>query len=295
MQFPEVVNVNLNGERWYDETGGLFNGGPALALQPKGECYAVVDSTNLEIVWQKALADPNEESDLPLQRRLKEDIAYEVALDEGGAKGNHTKRADTLVDLALKMDVDPKTFVETIEKYNQCCADGNDPDFGKNAEYLKPVKKPPFYAFWGQRFTEVTHGGIAVNEDGEMLDTNGNVMPGLYAGGDCTTIYGSGESSGAPGGDRGGFPAGGAPPQGGMPDGTGGQGGPPQGGGMPDGAPQGGGGQDGGPPAGGMGGPFGGSPGAFGSGRGRGGGGLGGAITFGYTTGINIAEYLKTV
>ena len=50
-----------------------------------------------------------------------------------------------------------------------------------------------------------------------------------------------------------------------------------------------------GAPAGGMGGPFGGSPGAFGSGRGRGGGGLGGAITFGYTTGINIAKYLKTV
>jgi len=350
MQFPEVVNVNLNGKRWYDETGGLFQGGPALGLQPKGQCYAVVDSDVLEIVWQKALADPNEESDLPLQRRLKEDIAYEAALDEGGAKGNHTKQADSLIDLALKMDVDPKAFVETIEKYNRYCAEGNDPDFDKKAEYLKPIRKPPFYAFWGQRFTEVTHGGIAVNEEGEMLDTKGNVMPGLYAGGDCTTIYASGsaESSGGPGG----FSTGGAPPQGGMPGGgpgdgmpggNGGQGGPPSGGGgapggqdgppagdmggpfggspgafgsgrgrggggpgdgMPGGnggqggPPSGGGGAPGGqdgPPAGDMGGPFGGSPGAFGSGRGRGGGGLGGAITFGYSTGISIAKYLETL
>jgi fumarate reductase flavoprotein subunit len=295
MQFPEVVNVNLNGERWYDETGGLFNGGEALGKQPKGESYAVVDSDVLEIVWKKALADPNEESDLPLQRKLKEDIAYEVALDEGGTKGNHTKKADTLIDLALKMDIDPEAFVETIQKYNQYCAEGKDPDFGKDAEYLKPIVKPPFYAFWGQRFTEVTHGGIAVNEEGQMLDTKGNVIPGLYAGGDCTTIYassGSGGSGGAPGGGQGG-PDGGTPPQGGMPEGAGGPGGQ---GGVP-------GGQDGSPsgdmaPQGGMPsdtGGFGGSPGAFGSGRGRGGGGLGGAITFGYSTGISIADYLKSV
>jgi fumarate reductase flavoprotein subunit len=283
IQFPEVVTVSLNGERFYDETGGLSTGGTALGLQPKGQCYVIADSEILELIWQKALASPNEESDLPLQRKLKEDIAYEAALDEGGAKGNHTKQADTLVDLALKMDIDPKAFVATIEKYNKYCEQGKDPDFGKKAEYLKPVKKPPFYAFWGQRFTEVTHGGIAVNEDGEMLDTKGKAIPGLYAGGDCTTIYGSGNSK-----QGGGEPA----RQGGAP---GGQDGPPGGGQGQGGAPGSQDGRQGGPPAGGQGGARGGpgsSPGPFGSGRGRIGGGLGGAITFGYSTGIKIAKYL---
>ena len=299
IQFPEVVTVNLNGERFYDETGGLSTGGTPLGLQPKGQCYAVVDSDILELTWQKALASPNEESDLPLQRKLKEDIAYEVSLDEGGAKGNHSKKADTLIDLALKMDIDPRAFVATIEKYNKYCEQGKDPDFGKKAEYLKPVRKPPFYAFWGQRFTEVTHGGIAVNEEGEVLDTKGKVMPGLYAGGDCTTIYSSSAApqiggsavgqGGAPGG-QGGAPGG----QGGAPGGQGGapggQGGAPGGqGGAPGGQGGAPGGQDG-PPAGGAG--PGGSPGAFGSGKGRGGGGLGGAITFGYSTAISIAKYL---
>jgi fumarate reductase flavoprotein subunit len=295
VQFPEIVNVNLNGERWYDETGGLATGGTALGLQPKGQCYAVADSDILEITWAKALKDPNEESDLPIQRKLKEHIAYEVALDEGGAKGNHTKKADTLKELALKMDIDPKAFLATIEKYNKYCEKGKDPDFGKKAEYLIPIGKPPFYAFWCQRFTEVTHGGIAVNEDGEVLDTRGKVIPGLYAGGDCTTIYSSGTGSqeAAPAGVQGSAPGGAPGGQGGAP---GGQGGAPPGGqgsapGGQGGAP---GGQDG-PPAGGQGGPFGGKPGVFGSGKGRGGGGLGGAITSGYSTGINIAEYLKTV
>jgi len=302
IQFPEIIHVNLNGERWYDETGGLSTGGTALGLQPKGQSYAVVDSNILEIAWAKALKDPNEESDLPIQRKLKEHIAYEVALDEGGAKGNHAKKADTLKELALKMDIDPKAFVDTIEKYNKYCEKGKDPDFGKKAEYLIPVRKPPFYAFWCQRFTEVTHGGIAINEEGEVLDAKGKVMPGLFAGGDCTTIYSSdsssqgGASSAAPaGGQGGGAPSGG--PAGGQGGAPGGQGGAPGGqGGGPGGqggAPGGQGGAPGDAPAGGGGMGPGSKPGAFGSGKGRGGGGLGGAITAGYSTGINIAKYLS--
>jgi fumarate reductase flavoprotein subunit len=295
IQYPEIINVNLNGERWYNETGGLMTGAAALGKQPKGQCYAVVDSDILELVWKKALSEPNEESDLWIQKMMKEQLAYEVALDERKHRGNHTKKADTLKELAVKMDIDPKAFVATIEKYNKYCEKGKDPDFGKKDEYLKPILKPPFYAFWAQRFTEVSHGGIAVNEEGEVLDIKGNVMAGLYAGGDCTTIYSSsaensgssvaqggptGSQVGAPGGQEG-FPGG----EGGAP---GGEGAGP--GGQEGGFPGGGGGEGNG----GMGGPNT-KPGPFGSGRGQGGGGLGGAITFGYTTGINIAKYLNKV
>jgi len=52
-----------------------------------------------------------------------------------------------------------------------------------------PVKKGPFYAIFQQRFMQCTHGGIIVNAKHEVLDTRGNVMPGMYAGGDCTTEY----------------------------------------------------------------------------------------------------------
>jgi hypothetical protein len=95
----------------------------------------------------------------------KKYIAYEVSLDEKGVKGNRTKKADTLIDLALQMDVDPVAFVAAVERHNRFCNEGKDQDFGKKVEYLKPVRKPPFYAFWGQRFTQCTHGGILVNND----------------------------------------------------------------------------------------------------------------------------------
>ena len=52
-----------------------------------------------------------------------------------------------------------------------------------------PIVNGPFYAIFAHRFTQCTHGGIVVNEDQQVLDPKGNAMPGLYAGGDCTTAY----------------------------------------------------------------------------------------------------------
>jgi fumarate reductase flavoprotein subunit len=184
---PEVVYVNLNGERWIDETKGLEGGSARLALQPKAEMYAIADNDLTEMLGERLIANPPEAADIPILKKFREEIAYEVSLDEGGAKGNHTKKANTLVELALKMDVDPRTFSAAIARYNEFCEKGKDPDFGKKPEYLKAIRKPPFYAFWGQRFTQCTHGGILVNDNTEVLDKNGKVMPGLFAGGDGTS------------------------------------------------------------------------------------------------------------
>jgi len=185
---PEVMYVNLNGERWIDETKGLSAvSSSILAMQPKAEMYAIADNDLTEMLGKRLIANPPEESDIPILSKFREDIAYEVSLDEKGTKGNRTKKADTLKELALKMDVDPKTFLASIERYNKLCDNGQDQDFGKKSEYLKAVRKPPFYAFWGQRFTQCTHGGIVVNENTEVLDKSGKAMPGLFAGGDGTS------------------------------------------------------------------------------------------------------------
>jgi hypothetical protein len=57
---------------------------------------------------------------------------------------------------------------------------------------LQPIKKPPFYAIYGHRWSQSTKGrnGIAVNSKFQALDTKGEVIPGLYAVGDGCTIFG---------------------------------------------------------------------------------------------------------
>jgi len=91
--------------------------------------------------------------------------------------------------------------VETIDRYNKFCETGKDLDFNKDANHLKPIKNPPFWAIYGHRFSQSTKGlnGIAVTSNYEVLNPKGEVMPGLYAAGDTCTIYGRNSTAAAGG------------------------------------------------------------------------------------------------
>jgi fumarate reductase flavoprotein subunit len=193
------VSINLDGKRWKNESG---MGGISVGTQPGGVAYAVADNEIMEAAGSQLgsgmggmagmmASDPNSNEARAI-KRWREDLEYEAAIDEEGASGNHVKKANTLVDLALKMKIDPAVFVETIEKYNKFCEKGKDLDFGKSAQMLKAIKKPPFWAIYGHRFSQCTKGlnGIAVNTKFEVLNPKGEAMPGLYAAGDTCTMYG---------------------------------------------------------------------------------------------------------
>ncbi len=182
---PEIVFVNLNGERFVDEDLGMGST-YVVTRQPKSQMYFIADH-DMTDMFGKRLITGNAARDAML-KGYWDDIAYEVSLDEAGVAGNHTKRSDTLEGLAVKMGVDPKTFVKTIETYNEYCDNKRDLDFAKKPDFLIPIRKPPFYAFFGQRFLETTHGGIVVNENMEVLkDKNKtDIIPGLFCAGDVS-------------------------------------------------------------------------------------------------------------
>jgi fumarate reductase flavoprotein subunit len=187
LQSGKCVIINMDGKRWKNEAG---MGGGDIAEQPYGVACAIVDSDIVEA------ADSNQNSGPVMggsdPRTIKEDLEYEAAIDDAGASGNHSKKADTLVELALKMKVDPRALVDTIERYNKFCETGKDLDFGKSAQMLQPIKKAPFYAIFGHRWSQSTKGrnGIAVNTRFQALNAKGEPIPGLYAAGDGCTIFG---------------------------------------------------------------------------------------------------------
>jgi predicted oxidoreductase len=64
---------------------------------------------------------------------------------------------------------------------------GTDPDFGKPKNLLmSKIETPPFYAVWISLYVHDTCGGLAVNARSQVLDINGKVIPGLYAGGEAS-------------------------------------------------------------------------------------------------------------
>ena len=111
------------------------------------------------------------------------DLDYEATLD------TPVKKADTLYELAEKMNVDPETFVNEMTRYSYFCETGVDEDFHKDARFLKPfpLSEGPYYAVFGECFSEAAMGGVTVNDQCEVMRADGSHIPGLYAGGDCTS------------------------------------------------------------------------------------------------------------
>jgi hypothetical protein len=195
-----TVSINLRCKRWYNEAGDKVS----LATQPGSVAYGVYDSESAEAIGKDLIAGKTgdrmisnmaknpESSEAKALAKWKEDLEYECTIDEEGTGGNHAKRANTLAELALKMRIDPAVFVETIERYNKFCQAGKDAEFGKPAESLIPILKPPFYAIYGHRFSQCTKGlnGISVNTNHQVLSPKGETMPNLWAAGDTCTIYG---------------------------------------------------------------------------------------------------------
>ena len=97
--------------------------------------------------------------------------------------------AETVGELAEKIEVPPKALEETVNRYNRICSQQKDADFGRDKDWLVPVETPPFYA------TELcepiinTQGGPKHNAHAQVLDKGNRPIPRLYAAGELGSIY----------------------------------------------------------------------------------------------------------
>jgi hypothetical protein len=99
-------------------------------------------------------------------------------------------KADTLAELAKKVMGHPhqkmplKYLVETVARYNAFADKGADEDFEKPV--LHRIDTPPFYAAIASIRVLDSYGGLRINGKAQVLDTQGQVIPGVYAGGEAS-------------------------------------------------------------------------------------------------------------
>jgi 3-oxosteroid 1-dehydrogenase len=109
-------------------------------------------------------------------------------------------RADTLAGLAEQIGVPADALEATVERWNGHAAQGSDPDFrrgesafdgfvGNREGYpgvdstFGPLDRAPFYAVQLHSSTLGTKGGPRTTVKSEVLDVDGEVIPGLFAAG----------------------------------------------------------------------------------------------------------------
>lgn len=120
-----------------------------------------------------------------IERDLPEGSAWAI-LDEASVGTNVSRAfasADSVEELAEKIGVDVEGLVQTIADYQTYYDNQYDPEFGKT-DFRARLDTAPYYAIDVFPGIHNTHGGVTVDIDTRVLDTQGTPIPNLYAAGD---------------------------------------------------------------------------------------------------------------
>lgn len=115
---------------------------------------------------------------------------------KGGPQRPKLYCCDTLEELAECLGFDGKlkeNMLESVRRYNELCYKGRDEDYGKDPSLMVPVATPPFFGMVSRPDVEgsnmmgpmVTVDGLWTDEYQNVYDDNLDVIPGLYATGNC--------------------------------------------------------------------------------------------------------------
>jgi succinate dehydrogenase/fumarate reductase flavoprotein subunit len=158
-----AILVNKRGERFTDETALPVY---PLSQQPDQTAYVILDGS----IGYKFSAFPHFVSTAP-------GIAYAYIPDYVRSRSDVARKASSLSELALKIGIDAQALERTVAARNAEAA--ADPQ-----RRFPQLTQPPFYALGPMRsFVNLTDGGLAIDENFNVLGENGKPIEGLYAAG----------------------------------------------------------------------------------------------------------------
>ena len=105
---------------------------------------------------------------------------------EGGfffTAGSIPELARKIVMKYQRLPMPPENLERTVARYNSFVDSGVDEDFEK-PKPLHKIAKPPFYAAWATPVMHDTRAGLRINAHCQAIDLHGQVVPGLYCGGE---------------------------------------------------------------------------------------------------------------
>ena len=177
----DSLAVAVNGKRFTSETGiamlDPWIAGPRyFSIWSTEQINGIVESGLKTDVVGPAVGFLGHRGSIPSGVALPE--AFDV-LDDAIERG-YVYKADTIEELAAMIGLDPATLAETVSAYNGYCETGVDAEFGKDAALLTKVGEGPYYALAMASYSYNTCAGLDVNENMQVLDTNGQVMEGLF-------------------------------------------------------------------------------------------------------------------
>jgi len=174
--------VNLMGERFMNEEATKTScfGLNALARQPEMTAFNIFDEDTKNHFRDKSFDFGTGFERIPIAKGANFDDEMEQVLKDGGVDGIYV--AESIGELAETLGIDEAALTATIDEYNHACDTGRDILFNKQVRYLRPVRKPRFYAS-RQGARNSKWPGIKVNYRLEVIKDDFLSIPGFYAAG----------------------------------------------------------------------------------------------------------------
>ena len=168
--YGDSIIVNKEGKRFVSELDTRDVMSNAILAQTGAVCYELIDSN----AWEKDGIEANHGGE----------VAYMFAMKE-------LVKADTLEEAAAFFGIDADALKATVDEYNTFVDNGKDEAFGRGSLNSR-IETAPYYIVVASPAVHHTMGGVQINTDAQVIDTNGNAIPGLYAAGEVTgSIHGT--------------------------------------------------------------------------------------------------------
>ena len=152
-----AVLINSEGKRFIDEVG------------------------TRDVVSAAEIAQPGSYSWLIIDQKMVDDSS----VIQGYIKKGYTFEGKTYEELAEQIGVDGAALAETMNTWNGYVEAKNDPDFGRTS-FADKLNTAPYYAIKVTAGVHHTMGGLKINTNTEVLNENGEIIPGLFAAGEVT-------------------------------------------------------------------------------------------------------------
>lgn len=166
----------------------------SVSAYVKADSLIFVGADAKRFMDEKAAGFMSQELNQPIWDQMKkDDMPYVWAItDAKGLEQTKSKRgldldyitADTIEDLASKMNLDPSTLKATVDAWNTSASNGVDMEF-RRTEGLTQLEGP-YYAVAIAPAHIITYGGVIRNENAEVLKADGTVLNGLFTCGEAS-------------------------------------------------------------------------------------------------------------
>ena len=196
----DLVNVQPNsiimpiglGQYTNPGVGSAYNTSGAFIVNQDGKRFAneqgsSYDLKNAQAENEKQYLICDEESFAAFNKGMEGSKIYSeddvnTWLENDGSSDPVFVKADSIEELAKKLDMDASELQETVETFNATV--GKEDEYGRTIKYALS-EEGSYYAIEMHNRYYATLGGLHINSDMAVLNTDEKAIEGLYAAGEC--------------------------------------------------------------------------------------------------------------